>query len=107
MLALSLLLLAAAPGPRLLTPDDVYSLRDVADPQVSPDGTQVAYTVTRLDRKKDRPDADVYMAPLAGGPALRLTSSDTSESAPRFSPDGRWLAFLSSRGGKKAQVFLL
>ena len=60
-----------------------------------------------LDAKKDRSDRDVYMAPLEGGEPLRLTSSKKSESTPRFSPDGEWIAFLSGREGGHAAVFLL
>jgi dipeptidyl aminopeptidase/acylaminoacyl peptidase len=107
-----LAVLAVAPAlgaaeTRTLRPGDVFSLRDVDDPQVSPEGKWVAYTVTRLDEKEDESDADIYMAPLAGGPAIRLTASKKSETSPRWSPDGRWLAFLSGREGKKTQVWLM
>jgi dipeptidyl aminopeptidase/acylaminoacyl peptidase/tetratricopeptide (TPR) repeat protein len=102
--AASLPLLAAE---RPLRVDDLFQLKDVSDPQLSPDGRFVAYTVTTLDAKKDRSDRDVYMAPLEGGEPLRLTSSKKAESTPRFSPDGEWIAFLSSREGRHAAVFLL
>jgi dipeptidyl aminopeptidase/acylaminoacyl peptidase len=93
--------------PRPLKVDDVFSLKTVADPQISPDGRWVAYTVRSLDAKKDAADTDVYMVPFAGGTAIQLTASPKGENRPRFSPDGRWLAFLSGRDGKKAQVWLL
>ncbi len=67
----------------------------------------MAYTVRSLDPKKDAADTDVYMVPFAGGAAVQLTASPKGENRPRFSPDGRWLAFLSGRDGKKAQVWLL
>jgi dipeptidyl aminopeptidase/acylaminoacyl peptidase len=101
---------AAAPSParRLLDVEDLYELGVVADPRLSPEGTWVAYTVQRLDRKLDEETSDVYMVPLAGGAALRLTASaDKPASSPRFSPDGRYLAFLSARGGRHAEVWLL
>ncbi|MGD8328716.1 MAG: S9 family peptidase [Acidobacteriota bacterium] len=87
--------------------DDIFNLRRVSDPQISPDGEWVAFSMSQLDREEDRSDSDVWMAPLDGGEALRLTTSDRSESRPRWSPDGRWLAFMSSRDSESTQVWLL
>lgn len=106
-LALALLAVPAAAQSRPLRVDDVFRLKDVGDPQVSPEGKWVAFTVSTMDPKKDETDTDVWLAPLAGGAALRLTTSEKSESTPRFSPDGRYIAFLSGREGKKTQVWLL
>src|SRR3990170_5693454 len=92
---------------RLLTVDDLFALKGVGDPRISPDGGWVAYTVSQMDAKKDSADTDIWMAPLAGGEAIRLTTSDKSESSPRWSPDGKHLGFISSRDGKKSQVWLL
>jgi dipeptidyl aminopeptidase/acylaminoacyl peptidase len=97
-------LLAAS---RLLQPEDASALKTVGDPQLSPEGSWVAYTVRTLDLKEDRRDTDIYMAPFAGGASLRLTASPKPESQPRFSPDGKFLAFLSGREGDKGQVWLL
>src|SRR6185295_4762134 len=97
----------AAAEPRPLKVDDVFSLKTVGDPRVSPDGQWVAYTVRTLDAKEDAANTDVYMAPFTGGPAVQLTASPKPETRPRFSPDGRYLAFLSGRDGKKTQVWLL
>ncbi|HET7746624.1 MAG TPA: S9 family peptidase, partial [Vicinamibacteria bacterium] len=110
MLALLLLVLAStsATAPRPLRVDDVYALRETADVQVSPDGRSAAFTVATKQMKEDETDTDVYLAPLAGGEAVRLTTSAKPERSPRFSPDGRWIAFLSGReGGKKTQVWLI
>jgi dipeptidyl aminopeptidase/acylaminoacyl peptidase len=96
----------AADG-RPLRTGDLFQLKDVSDPQLSPEGRAVAYTVTSLDRKEDRSDGDLWLAPLDGGEPLRLTSSPKTESRARFSPDGEWIAFLSSREGEEGQVFLL
>ena len=96
--------------PRPLRLDDLDRLKVVRDPQVSPDGAWVAYTVTSVDVAADKDDADVWMVSWDGARRVRLTSSPESETRPRFSPDGRYLSFLSSRGGKPdegAQVFLL
>jgi dipeptidyl aminopeptidase/acylaminoacyl peptidase/TolA-binding protein len=96
-----------AAQPRPVSVDDLFALREVGDPQVSPDGQWVAYTVRSLDAKEDAADTDIYLAPAAGGDALRLTTSPKSDTRPRFSPDGKWIAFLSSRQGTRAQVYLM
>jgi dipeptidyl aminopeptidase/acylaminoacyl peptidase len=108
LLCLAALLAApAAAAARPLRPEDVFALKEVADPELSPEGKWVAYTVTTMDAKEDESDTDIYMAPFAGGPALRLTASKKAEKSPCWSPDGKWLAFLSGREGKKTQVWLM
>jgi len=102
-----LAVLAPAAEQRPLTVDDLFALKSVGAPVLSPDGSQVAYTVRAMDLKKDNSDTDIYLIPTAGGEAVRLTTSPKSENTPRFSPDGKWIAFLSSREGDKSQVFLL
>jgi len=97
----------AAAQTRPVVVDDLFAIKDLGAPQVSPDGKWVAYTVEASDLGKDESDTEIWMVPLAGGEALRVASSPKSDSKPRFSPDGRYLAFLSKRDGKKAQVFLL
>lgn len=92
--------------------EDFARLKTVRDPQRSPDGQWVAYTVSTIDLEKDKRDTDIWMVSWQGGEELRLTSSPESESQPRWSPDNRYLAFLASRGDeeqkkKGAQVWLL
>ena len=89
--------------------DDMYRLRDVSDPQLSPDGAWVAYTVSRPDTSEDRADSDVWMSSWDGARSVRLTSSKSSEATPRWSPDGRYLTFLSDRDDDREvdQVWLL
>lgn len=106
----ALLLLASfslAADPRPLTAADFFALKSVGAPVLSPDGAQVAYTVRSMDLKTDKSDADIYLVPAAGGDAVRLTTSPKAETNPRFSPDGKWIAFLSGREDDKSQVFLL
>ncbi len=100
--------LANGQAKRAIRSGDLYHLKDVRDPQISPDGGWVAYTVTAIDSAKDKSDNDIWMTSWDGSTTLRLTSSPENESAPRWSPDGRYLAFLSGRQeGKGAQIWLL
>ena len=93
---------------RPLRATDIYLLRNVADPQLSPDGAWVAYTVTALDSAKDKSDTDIWMTSWDGAQSIRLTSTPESEATPRWSPDNRYLAFVSGRQeGKGGQVWLL
>jgi dipeptidyl aminopeptidase/acylaminoacyl peptidase len=100
---------ATAPAAkRALRPTDIFRVRDVRDPQISPDGKWVAYTVTIADSARDKNDTDVWMASWDGKENIRITSTKDGENQPRWSPDGRYLSFLSSRdGGKGGQVWLL
>lgn len=92
---------------RPLQVDDIFRLETVSDPRISPDGAWIAYAVSRLDQKKDARDTDIYMVAFDGGAPIRLTSSDKPERSPRWSPDGRYLAFLANRDETKTQVWLL
>ena len=104
---------ASQTAKRPITLDDLAKLRSTGDPQVSPDGKWVAYTVGTVDVEKDRRDTDLWMVSWDGGQQIRLTAtSDSSESMPRWSPDNRYLSFLASRGDdeekkKGSQVWLL
>ena len=100
---------AGAATKRLLTLDDMQALQDVSDPDISSDGQWVAYTVTFVDPKRDCYDSDVYMTSFDGSRTVRLTSSPAKEHSPRFSPDGRYIGFLSKRDPKTLhdQVWLL
>ena len=108
-LAISLALPAAADAQkRGLTADDTYNLREVRDPQRSPDGKWVAFSVSRAIKDTDKTDSDIWMVSWDGTQEVQLTSSPDGESTPRWSPDNKYLAFLSSRqGAKGGQVWLM
>ena len=94
---------------RPLKVEDVHQERRVADPQVSPDGKWVAYTLSTTDRRRGKVGYRHVDDQLGRCHRVRVTSSKESESSPRWSPDGKWLAFLSARADKEkgTQVWLL
>src|SRR6266700_2293437 len=95
MYLLCICLLCAQPAKRLLKLDDMHRFHDVRDAQLSPDGKWVAYTVNTVDAAVDKSDTDVWIASWDGKQQMRMTSSTESENAPRWSPDGKYLSFLS------------
>jgi dipeptidyl aminopeptidase/acylaminoacyl peptidase len=89
---------AQVPVKRAFSLDDLARIRTVSDPAVSPDGGWVSYTVSTVDTVRDRRQSDIWMTSWDGSRTVRLTSSPESEHGAKWSPDGRWLAFLSERG---------
>ena len=88
-----------------VTFDDMIKLHRIAEPQVSRDGKWVAYTVSTPDMDANRGVSNIWVTSTAGGAAMQLTQSG-HDSSPVWSPDGKTLAFLSSRAGE-SQVYLL
>jgi dipeptidyl aminopeptidase/acylaminoacyl peptidase len=93
-----------------MQPDDVYELTGVGDPRISPDGSRVAYAVSTADRESEDYRSAIWVTPLAGSEEpTRFTFGEKRDGSPRWSPDGRWLAFVSNRGDEKAkgQIYVL
>jgi len=109
VLLFSLSTLAQAPpaAPRLITIDDYFQIRNLSQPELSPDSQWVAYTVRTKMLKDDKNEQRLWMVPTRGGDAIAMTAEGNSSSHPRWSPDGKFLAFLSSRNNGKTQVWLL
>jgi len=110
---MAILVVATNPGAfaddRSLTIDDLLALKSVSDPQLSPDGVWIAYTVDSIDVEADTSSKQVFMASIDGMDVVQLTSDEYSASSPRWSPDSRYIAFLAVKGDEdaKTQVWTL
>ena len=90
---------------RAFTPADWYKMTTLAAPAVSPDGKLVAFTVTTVREAENKRHSEVWVVPTAGGEATRYTSPSTESSNPRFSADGKYLLFNSTRPGSRARTW--
>src|SRR5262249_12059644 len=109
--ALLVLALIASPAfgfqaKRPMKVDDLLAVKGVGDPQVSPDGKLVVYTVSELNRETGKSNSDLWLVPTSGGEPRRLTTAPGADNHPRWPPDGKSIAFVSDRSGS-AQVWLL
>ena len=110
LLCASAFALSLFAGTRNITDTDLYRFKWIADPQISPDGSQIAYVLVTVADKHDNYNTALWIVPSSGGTPRQLTAGNR-DSAPRWSPDGGTLAFL--RGGEKegkpapAQIYLL
>jgi dipeptidyl aminopeptidase/acylaminoacyl peptidase len=108
LLCVAVTVAAQTPGKRSLTIDDFQQFQQVEDPRCSPDGQWIAYTVSFSDFKADERRSAIWMVSWDGKQDVRLTYTPGSDSSPRWSPDGKYLAFLSARpADAQSQVWLL
>lgn len=91
---------------RAFTIEDLYRIQSISDPQISPDGSQIAFTITQYDLKEGSSNSDIWMVKPDGSGLRQITRSDKRDSHPRWSPDGSTLMFLSGRDDE-TQIWLL
>lgn len=103
---LFLVVISSAQTKRALTFDDFISLGRVTDPQVSPDGQTVAFVVTHHSKVENKANSNIYLVSIDGGPARQLTAAKGANNTPRWMPDGKSLAFISTRDGE-AQIWMM
>lgn len=97
----------AAQQPRAMQLSDWYRVTQVSQPAMSPDGRHVAMTVTTVPGGENKRHQEVWVVPTAGGEPQRYTSPSTESSNPRFTPDGKYLLFNSTRPGGKGNTWVL
>jgi dipeptidyl aminopeptidase/acylaminoacyl peptidase len=99
LLAVSLPAAVLAEGRRAMKIDDLFRLRRVSDPRVSPDGKLVVYVVGTVDLAGNKITSDLWLAPTTGGAPRQLTNAGKKDKHPRWSPDGKQVLFESNRSG--------
>lgn len=92
---------------RAFTPADWYRVTTIASPALSPDGRQVAFTITTVDEGANKRHSEVWLVSVDDGDPIRLTSPGTESSNPRWSEDGKTLYFNSSRPGGRGSTWAL
>jgi len=100
--------LQAQTAPRPLEIKDQFAIRSVGSPEISPDGAWIAYTVSTTDLEKEESKTQIWMVSTRDGESIPLSMSSESVSGPKWSPDGKYLSFLATRGeNARPQVWVL
>ncbi|MDE0298401.1 MAG: S9 family peptidase [Candidatus Poribacteria bacterium] len=95
-----------ATKPRKISAEDLLTMRFVSGPQLSPDGTLVAFVLRWINPEKNRYFSNLWLVPTDGGEPRRFTVGDYGDISPRWSPDGRRIAFISDRSDS-SQIWLI
>lgn len=108
MLVLAAVAASALAQPRPMTLVDLINVARISEPQLSPDGRQVLFVKSEADWKANRRITHIWRTSLDGSDVVQLTTGADGESSPRWSPDGRFVAFVAKRDGdEEAQIYLL
>ena len=93
----------------LIKAEDLYKIKVVSDLRISPSGEHVVYSQQRIDPGTEEKFSNLWVLPTSGGKPKQFTSGDDKDSKPRWSPDGKKIAFLSDRRNHKkpSQIFVV
>lgn len=93
---------------RLMTAEDLYTFQLPSDPQISPDGSQIIFCLQRVEKETEKKYTNLWLADAAGGRLRQFTHGKQADTMPRWSPDGRTIAFISNRANEEqAQIYLI
>ncbi|MBN1561756.1 S9 family peptidase [candidate division KSB1 bacterium] len=106
LLIFVLLATTVSAGKRAMTVDDMWAMQRIREIALSPDGSRIAYALTVYDMEANSSHTDIWLVASQGGESRQLTSHSASSTSPQWRPDGKSIAFLSSRNGS-AQIYTL
>jgi len=107
-ITVSSMAMAQTSSKRMIRPEDIYRMSSVSNPKLSPDGNWIMYQVSKADSAKDKYESKLYMTSMAGDETIQLTD-EKSAGAPAWSPDNKYISFLSKGKAESegSQLFLM